>query len=228
MRRPRLITFDIFGTLFKAEEVVGLDLMEEIIRVNGLSMGPEKLAELWWDKSYRVAHDRFATVREATTRALALLFQEVGAHDDPEPYSRRLQEKWARTEVYPDAPEAVQSLEGFSLGIVSNIDDGLLEALLKLSGLKDDFEIFVTSETCKAYKPDARLFQEALRRSGCNPEGAIHLGDTPVDDILGPKRVGMMAGWVNRRGERLKGRIPKPDLMVSDLQEAADLILQAE
>lgn len=228
MRRPHFITFDVFGTLFKLEEVASHEVMEEIIRRNRLSMNPEELAKLWWDRSYTVALDSFMTVREATRKALSLLLHEVGADDDPAHYSKQLLEGWMTTDVYPEVPEAISDLEGFTLGIVSNIDDDLLEVLMRRSGLRDFFEVRVTSEACRAYKPEPKIFEEALKRTNCRPREAMHLGDSPVDDVLGPKRVGMMAGWVNRRGEKLRGRIPKPDLVVRDLQEAANLISQSE
>ncbi len=226
VRRPQLITFDVFGTLFRVEEIASLDLMEEITRRNELSITPPELAQIWWDKSYEVAHENFVTVKEATEKALSLLLEEVGAEDDPKPYTARLLESWATTEVYPEVPVALESLEGFTLGIVSNIDDYLLGALLSRSGLKDRFGILTTSEACRSYKPDPSIFQEALRVAGCDAREALHLGDTPVDDVLGPKRVGMMAGWVNRRGEEFKARIPEPDIIVGDLMEAAKLILR--
>lgn len=225
MRKPRMITFDIFGTLFRAEEVASLGLMEEIIRRNGLSLKPEELAQLWWDTSYKVVHRDFVTVREAAGEALSMLLREVGSKEDPTPYTNQLLENWARTELYPEAPAALRRLEDFTLGVVSNIDDELLSVLLERSQMEDRFEFLVTSEACRAYKPDPRVFHEALERGRCTPGEALHIGDTPVDDVLGPKRVGMMAGWVNRRGESMKGRIPRPEFEVRDLQEAASLIL---
>lgn len=227
LRRPRLITFDAFGTLFRAEEVASQDVMEAIIANNGLALTAEELGRRWWDLSYRVASDRFATVRESTRRALALLLEEAGSRDDPEPYTHQLLEGWTRTDPYPEVEDALDALEGFDLGIVSNVDDAVLESLLHRSGLADRFHVVVTSEACRAYKPDPALFRRALYRAACSPERALHLGDSPVDDVLGPKRVGMMAGWINRRDEKLRGRIPRPDLEARDLVEAAEEVLRA-
>jgi 2-haloalkanoic acid dehalogenase type II len=224
LRRPRFITFDVFGTLFRVEEVASREVMEDIVKRNNLSMTPEELAEVWWEKSYRVAHEGFLTVREATKVALSRLLQEVGSEDDPEGYTRRLLEHWAATDPYPEVPRALDTLRDFELGIVSNIDDDVLEELLRRSGLQGTFTVKVTSEACRTYKPDARIFEEALKRAGCRPEDALHIGDSPVEDVLGPKRVGMMAGWVNRRGEELKGRVPQPDFVVADLEKAAEII----
>ncbi len=225
-RSPRWITFDVFGTLFRVEEIAHPDLMEEIIQRTGLTMGVEELGQRWWDASYRVAHESFVTVREATRRALGLLFEEVEAREDPGPFADRLLARWGTTNPYDEVPEVLRRLEGFRLGIVSNIDDELLETLLHRSGLAAAFALRVTSEASRAYKPEAKIFRDAVKAAECPPEEVLHLGDTPVDDVLGPKRVGMMAGWINRRGEAMRGRIPAPDLVAADLREAADLILR--
>ncbi len=227
-KRPVFITFDVFGTLFRAEETISQDVMERIIQKFDLPMDYQELIEVWWDRSYKVALDGFVTVREATRKALALLFDDYGIRDDPKPFTVDLMDSWAVTDVYPEVPQALGDLEDFTLGIVSNIDEDMLEALMRRSGLGDVFAVKVTSEATMAYKPNPKIFHMALRLSGFSPAEALHLGDSPVDDVLGPKRVGMMAGWVNRRGESLRGRIPKPDFVVSDLQEAARLILQSE
>ncbi len=228
MRKPRLVTFDAFGTLFKLDEVASRDVMEDIIGATGLRMTPDELGRIWWDKSYQVATEgRFVTVMEATREALSLLFRDVGIQADADAYTRRLLQLWMGTGAYAEVPEALKSLEGFTLGVISNIDNDLLEVLLESSDFGDIFALIVTSEDVRAYKPDRRIFEAALRKAGCRPEEALHVGDSPVDDVLGPKRMGMMAGWVNRRGDELKGRIPRPDFTVRDLQEAARLILGA-
>lgn len=225
MKMPRFVTFDAFGTLFKLDEVASRDVMEDVVRTTGLGMASEDLGKVWWDKSYQVAtQGQFVTVKEATAKALSLLFKDMGVEADAEPYAQRLLKLWRGTVAYPEVAKAVHILGEFTLGIISNIDNDLLEALLEGSGLANSFSVRVTSEDTRAYKPDRRIFEAALKKAGCHPEEGLHVGDSPVDDILGPKRVGMMAGWVNRRGDELKGDVPRPDFMVRDLEEAARLI----
>ncbi|MCJ2554890.1 MAG: HAD family hydrolase, partial [Candidatus Thermoplasmatota archaeon] len=59
-------------------------------------------------------------------------------------------------------------------------------------------------------------------------EEAIHLGDSPGEDIAGAKRTGMMAGWINRQGESPQGSVPEPEFAVPNLQDAAELILASK
>lgn len=224
VHRPRLITLDAFGTLFQAEGVANPEVIGAIIARNDLGLGPEELARLWWDRSYQIAFEDFVTVREATRMALVSLLHEFGVEDDAQGHSNRLLEAWKETDPYPEAVEALGRLENFDLGIVSNIDDDILAALLSRSHLTDRFRVVVTSEATRTYKPDPGIFQEALRRTGHTAAMAMHLGDSG-DDILGAKRAGMMVGWVNRRGESRREGIPAPDFTVANLQEAAEVIL---
>jgi 2-haloalkanoic acid dehalogenase type II len=225
--RPRLITFDAFGTLFHSEGVANPDVMGAIVTRNELRVSPEELAQLWWDRSYQIAFEDFVTVREATRMALASLFLEWGVEDDAAAHTKRLLKAWAETDPYPEAAEALTALEEFDLGIVSNIDEDLLEALLRRSQLGSRFGVVVTSEEARIYKPRAGIFREALRRAGYETQEALHLGDS-ADDVLGAKRTGMMAGWINRHAGALGEGVPEPDLTASDLRQAAELILATQ
>ncbi|MFQ6012299.1 MAG: HAD family hydrolase [Thermoplasmata archaeon] len=228
LRRPRLITFDAFGTLFRAEDVASEEVMGAIVARNELGMQPGELARLWWDRSYQIAFEDFVTVREATEMALTSILLEMGVVDDAGAHTRRLLEGWAATEPYPETEEVLAALEGFELGIVSNIDVDILESLLRRSRLGPRFAVVMTSEERRAYKPDPSPFQEALRQAGCRPGEAIHLGDSPREDVLGATRAGMMAGWIRRREAGLPEGVPEPAFTARDLREAAELILASK
>ncbi|MFQ5919028.1 MAG: HAD family hydrolase [Thermoplasmata archaeon] len=224
LRRPRLITFDAFGTLFQSEGVADPGVMTGIVTRNNLTLAPEDLAQVWWDRSYQIAFEDFVPVREATRMALASLFLEWGVDDDAAAHTQQLLEAWAETDPYPETSETLGALEEFDLGIVSNIDVDMLQSLLRRSGLGSRFAVLVTSEETRTYKPHRGIFQEALQRAGSRPEEALHLGDS-ADDVLGAKRTGMMAGWINRYAGTLDVGVPNPDLTAPSLREAADLIL---
>ena len=49
-------------------------------------------------------------------------------------------------------------------------------------------------------KPDAGIFQEALKRAGVTPEQACHIGDEPTADIEGARNVGIDSILIDRKG----------------------------
>jgi len=79
------------------------------------------------------------------------------------------------------------------------------------------FKYVMTSEIAKAYKPNPKIFLEALKLLRCNSKEVLFVGDSQQDDIVGAKNVGLSTVWVNRRKEKLEEGIPKPDYEIEDL-----------
>jgi FMN phosphatase YigB (HAD superfamily) len=56
------------------------------------------------------------------------------------------------------------------------------------------------------------------------PEETLFVGDTPGDDIIGAKGVGMDVVWLNRRGQPLPVDIPQPEYEISRLEDLPGLL----
>jgi putative hydrolase of the HAD superfamily len=99
-----------------------------------------------------------------------------------------------RVEFYPDAMPALERLSArHRLFAVSNGNADLVRC-----GLGDWFEAHVTAAGAGAAKPDARIFAELIRKAGTAPESILHIGDDPLADVIGARRAGMQAVWLNR------------------------------
>ena len=86
------------------------------------------------------------------------------------------------------------------------------------------FEAVVISDQVGWRKPSPIIFHEALNRLHLDPADALFVGDRPEIDVLGAKRVGMAAAWVNPGAEPLPEGIPKPDYEVRALPELLALL----
>lgn len=100
-------------------------------------------------------------------------------------------------QMYEKLPGALHMLDElrkrkFRLGVISNFDDTLKEALDKQQ-LSDYFEFIVTCKDAMAEKPDGRIFRHALRVAGVEAEEAVHVGDDVERDFHAARRVGMQA-----------------------------------
>lgn len=86
------------------------------------------------------------------------------------------------------------------IGIVTN--NLLAEQVEKLRHLELDHLIdeLVTSEETGFIKPDPRIFRVALQRLNCRAEEAVMIGDSWRSDVLGARRIGIRAIWLNRSG----------------------------
>ncbi|RKY11130.1 MAG: hypothetical protein DRP65_05125 [Planctomycetota bacterium] len=84
---------------------------------------------------------------------------------------------------------------GLKLGIVSNtfVNAGALDRHLTEEGLIDFFNTRVYSCDFGFRKPDKRIFLEAARQIGTQPENIIYVGDRINKDVKGALRAGMQA-----------------------------------
>ncbi|MCA1626488.1 MAG: HAD family hydrolase [Acidobacteria bacterium] len=101
-----------------------------------------------------------------------------------------------------DAPRVLAALRemGFSLAVISNTEDGRLDELLELAGIKSHFDLLIDSFVVKQRKPDAAIFQLALSRLELEPEQTVYVGDSYGHDALAALAVGMRAVLVDPLG----------------------------
>ncbi len=104
--------------------------------------------------------------------------------------------------LYPETMEVLEETRalGTHMGVISNFTDALL-SILKHQRIDTFFDSVTYSQAVGAQKPDASVFLQALKRAGCRPAEAVHVGDSWEGDYLGASRVGIMAVWLNR-GDR--------------------------
>jgi len=94
--------------------------------------------------------------------------------------------------LMPGAREVIDAVrERHRLHIITNGFDEVQRVKLQSCGLHDAFDVVLTSERAGAAKPDPRIFEEALKRSGARAEESLMIGDNAEADMLGARR----AGW---------------------------------
>lgn len=106
-----------------------------------------------------------------------------------------------RFQAYPDAVSLLEELRGRGVPAVcvSNWDCSLAEVLDRC-GLAPLLDGVVSSAEAGALKPDPAIFALALDLAGCDPEEALHVGDTVEEDIEGARASGVRALLVDREG----------------------------
>ena len=96
------------------------------------------------------------------------------------------------------ALEALRA-RGLRLTVVSNAN-GTLRAHLERLGLARWFDCVLDSCELGVEKPDPRLFELALERSGARPESTIHVGDLYHVDVVGARAAGLRAVLLDEAG----------------------------
>ena len=122
---------------------------------------------------------------------------------------------------FPETRDVLTTLSstGYRLGIVSNATDDLRPRLNAL-GLAPFFDTVTYSQEARAEKPSPAIFQLAMRRLGCSPSEAVHVGDRPEADVAGARASGIAPILVDRRGTFIMENC----LRVRDLREVPPLL----
>ena len=98
--------------------------------------------------------------------------------------------------LLPGAAEALERLRGYGvrMALVSNAGlspGSALRILLNEMGIGHYFASHVYSDELRAWKPDRRMFDEAIFGLGVRKEDVFFVGDTPEADILGAQSFGI-------------------------------------
>lgn len=100
--------------------------------------------------------------------------------------------------LYPESQEVLQSLHGrYNLGIIANQSAGTEERLVQF-GIREYFDVIVSSAEEGVSKPDKRIFELALQRAGCTAAESCMVGDRLDNDIVPAKEMGMSTVWVRQ------------------------------
>jgi putative hydrolase of the HAD superfamily len=105
-------------------------------------------------------------------------------------------------ELVPDGVrEALTALRqrGLTLVVVSNAN-GTLRAHLDRLDMTRYFDVVLDSHDEGVEKPDPRLFEIALARSGAAAAAAIHVGDLYQVDVVGARAAGIRAVLLDEAG----------------------------
>ena len=125
-------------------------------------------------------------------------------------------------ELYPDTKACLRILEKkYKLGIIANQIPGAKKRLEDM-GIRQFFDLIVTSAEEGVAKPDPEIFRIALIRAGCTPEQAVMIGDRIGNDIVPAKRMGMKTVWIKQgvgKYWNIHGDCETPEFEVNSLSE---------
>lgn len=124
-------------------------------------------------------------------------------------------------ELYPDVTEVLEKLHAkYKLGVIANQPHNLDGRLDKLGILKY-FDVVVSSHDVGCVKPDKRIFDLALSRSGAEASECVMVGDRLDNDIEPAKKLGFTTVHI-RQGvcatQKPRNEFSTPDYSVADVK----------
>ena len=223
----KLLIFDAYGTLLSTGRG-SVAACEQILALQDRAIDPVAFYADW-KKLHRTHIDEsiatgFVTEEEIFTRDLAVLYEK---YDIDRPHTEdvaiMLRSLYGRR-AFPETATVILALrEQYRVVIGSTSDTAPLLDNLRQNGLK--FDAVYTSESLRAYKPDPAFYRAILTAEGCRAADAVFIGDSPVDDIMGPKACGIVTVLIDRKKNHSLSALPKeqiPDRIFPDLTLLTD------
>ena len=92
--------------------------------------------------------------------------------------------------LYPDAKQAIEALSGiYRLGIISDTWPSI-ENQLRTLGVRQYFSFATYSFALGVFKPDPRMYLDALRKCGCGARETVFVDDSP-QNLEGAAKLGI-------------------------------------
>lgn len=216
----QFVTMDVYGTLIDWESGIAQAFEKEAER-DGFSIDRDRIIELFHEKQREIesgSYELYAEVLRRTARAVA---KEIGWQLEPA-RSGFLPDSIPRWKPFREAkPQLAKLGKKYKTGLVSNVDDRLLGETRR--HIPHAFDLVVTAQQVRSYKPDAAHFTEIARRAGTK-KGWVHIGSSYHHDIEPCIAAKVPVIWVNRRKEELEAGQKKPTHEVKNLLEAIRLL----
>ncbi len=214
------VTFDVYGTLIDWETGAFEAFSAEAAR-DGFTIEREQLIPLFHEVQQRIQAGSYELYAEVLRRTAVEIAKELGWPLEPS-RSGFLPDSVQRWPVFKETNSVLQKIaKKHSIGLISNIDDKLLGQTRRHIPL--DFDLVVTAQQVRSYKPDPAHFTECERRIG-GKKGWVHVAASYYHDVEPCLKKKVPIVWVNRSKQQLEGNQKKPDAEVATLREAQKLI----
>jgi 2-haloacid dehalogenase len=193
--KPRAVIFDAYGTVF--------DVHSFVLTHAEMAGDLRPLAALWRQKQLEYTWllslmRKYFYFWEITGIALRSAVQQLGIVATGAQLDRLMQ-GYLSAQVFPDAKQALESIAGTPLAILSNGSPMMLESVIRHNSLETSFAEIISVDLVKAYKPSPRVYAlgpEILKI----PAEEILFVSSNWWDAAGAKSFGYKVCWCNRAG----------------------------
>ncbi|HZC98310.1 MAG TPA: haloacid dehalogenase type II [Bradyrhizobium sp.] len=228
----RALVFDAYGTLYDVQSVQA--------KAEALCPGKgEVITHIWrlkqleytWLRGLLQEYEDFWEVTRASPN-----FALRAAGIEPDDAIRGpLMENYLHLDPYSETREALVALAGRKLAILSNGSPGMLQKLVRNSGLDRWIEAAISIDGVRTYKPHRSCYALVEPVLEVQKEEVLFVSSNSFD-VVGAKAFGFKVAWIRRSGGSgpatmfgiLRGRAEElghaPDHTVSALTELPKLL----
>jgi 2-haloacid dehalogenase len=188
------VVFDAYGTLYDIQSVAAVTeeafpgygkIITQIWRIKQL--------EYTWLRSLMRRYEDFSVI---TRDSLAYTIRVLGLKHDAATFER-IMDKYLHLDLYPDALVTLAALKGRKLAILSNGSTGMLNALVRHSGLDRVLDATISIDSQKIFKPAPDAYALIEATLPVSPAEVLFVSSNPWD-ACGAKAFGLNVAWIER------------------------------
>ncbi|MDR5591200.1 haloacid dehalogenase type II [Christiangramia sp. SM2212] len=129
--------------------------------------------------------------------------------------------------AYPDVKPGLSVLKenGFQLVAFSNGKTSVLNDQIKNSCLVDFFDLVLSVDAVKKYKPHPETYHFALKQSNSEASSSMMVAAHGWD-VTGAMRAGLKTAFIQRPGKSVFPLSDKPDVQTTGIDSLAELLLK--
>ncbi|HEX5652874.1 MAG TPA: haloacid dehalogenase type II [Chitinophagaceae bacterium] len=220
---PKIILLDVYETI--------LD-MSEIERKVNLLMKSKRGYVLWFElfMQYSFAdncsssfHD-FQSIAEATLRMTSYHFKTEMHNDEVNTILELMKHLPLKENVQTGLTELYE--QQYRIAALTNSPAQIVINRMERTGLISYFELVISAEEVRKYKPAKEVYLWAAKKLQTPPE-EILLTSAHGWDIAGAKNAGMQTAYLSLPNQLLYPLAPQPDYTCSNLTSLAAELLQS-
>jgi 2-haloacid dehalogenase len=214
------VTFDVYGTLIDRDTGIYEAFSKEAAR-DGVELDRAELLANFREISREIEGGSYELYAEVLRRTAIAVAERMDWRLEPS-RSGFLPDSVQKWKPFRETNTQLAKLaKKYKLGLLSNIDDKLLGQTRR--HIPIDFDLVVTAQQVRSYKPDPAHFTECARRMG-GKRGWVHVAASHYHDVVPCVKQRVPVIWVNRNKETLDSSQRKPTAEVPNLREAAKLL----
>lgn len=225
MQKPKVILLDVYETL--------MDMADVERKVNHL-MDSKRGYAIWFELLLEYSFvdncigkfNGFLSIAKATIQLAAAKFGRTISDNEIDAVLDLLRQ----LPVHEGVQEGLSQLNdlGFRIAALTNAPEKVVCERMERTGLISYFELVLSAEEVKKYKPCIEAYQWAAKKLNVETN-EILLASSHNWDLLGAVNAGMQTAFLKRENEKLYSLAPLPAFTCETLSELANqLSLQPE
>ncbi len=217
----RAVAFDAFA-VFDPRSVSSL--ADELFPGKGA-----ELSNIWRTRQFeyawlRILSQRYADFWQVTSDALIFAAKTLRL-DLPEDRRTRLMRAHLELKPWPDAAHALLTMKqaGLRLVVLSNFTRQMLQANVTNSGMEGMFELLLSTDAVRTFKPDRQAYQLGIDALGLGRSEILFVAFAGWD-AAGAKSFGYETFWANRQNLPVEELDSVPDFIGSSLADVMSVL----